>query len=135
VAASAEQATVAKLKATAAVNDAVDGRVYTVADTQDAGAPAIVVTKLGAEGGSRLNGGRGLRRWTLQVDCYADTEAAAQALGAAVRDALAPGDSPAWRDLAAGVHGTFWEDSTAGITDDGVRLQSETFGVWFQPTA
>jgi hypothetical protein len=135
VAASAEQATVAKLKATAAVNDAVDGRVYTVADTQDTGSPAIVVTKLGAEGGSRLNGGRGLRRWTLQIDCYADTEAAAQALGTAVRDALTPADAAAWRDLAAGVHGAFWEDSSAGITEDGVRLQSETFGVWFQPTA
>lgn len=134
MAASAEQATVSKLKATSAVNDLVDGQVYTVADTQDAGAPAIVVTKLGAEGGSRLDGSRGLRRWTVQIDCYADTEAAAEALAAAVREALAPGEGAAWRDLAAGVHGTFWEDSTGSVTDDGVRVQSETFGVWFQPT-
>lgn len=135
MAATAEQALVAKLKATAAVNDAVAGQVFTVADTQDAGAPAIVITKLGSEGGATLDGSRGLRRHTLQADCYADTEAEAQALAKLVRDTLTPADSAAWRDLAAGVEGTFFEDSTAGITEDGVRLQSETFGVWFQPTA
>lgn len=134
MAASAEQATVAKLKATAAVNDAVGGKVYTVADSTDAGTQSIVVTKLGAEGGSRLDGSRGLRRYTLQIDCYADTEAEAQSLGKLVRDALTPEDAAAWRDLAAGVHGCFWEDSTGDITEDGVRFQSETFGVWFQPT-
>lgn len=134
MAATAEQAMVARLKADAAVNDAVSGRVFTVADTQDAGTDAIVITKLGAEGGSTLDGGRGLRRYTLQADCYAATEAAAQALGGLVRDAIAPVGG-AWIDHAEGVHGAFFEDSSAGITEDGVRVQSETFGVWFEPTA
>lgn len=132
--ASVEQAIVARLKTSSAVNDAVAGRVFTVADSQDTPTPAIVVTKLGAEGGSTLDGGRALRRWTVQVDGYADTELEAQALGEAIRESLAPVEGR-WRDFDAGVHGSFFEDSTAGITDDGVRVQSETFGVWFQPTA
>ncbi|MES2208585.1 MAG: DUF3168 domain-containing protein [Chloroflexota bacterium] len=134
MAASVEQALVAKLKATAAVNDAVAGSVFTFNDSQDAGAPSVIITKLGAEGRATLNGGRALRKWSVQLDCYADTELEAEAIGALVRETLAPAGAAPWRDLDAGVHGAFFEDSTAGETEDGVRVQSETFSVWFQPT-
>ena len=133
MAATVEQALVARLKAVPAVNDEVGGAVFTATDTQDGELPLIVVTKLGAEGAARLDGGRALKRYTLQADVYATTELEAQTIGAAVREAVAPTGAP-WRDVAAGVHGALFEDSTGGVTEDGYRIQTETFGVWFQPT-
>lgn len=133
--ATVEEAVVARLKAVAAVNTAVGGRVYATLDTQDADIPQIVVTKLSAEGGAFLSGvSRTLKRYSVQCDIYAATEAEGLSLGKAVRETLAPEGGSPWTDPAAGVKGAFFADSAASFTEDGYRLQSETFGVWFQPT-
>lgn len=133
-AATVEVALVAKLKATPAVTNLVAGRIYPQLNTQEPTFPLIVYTILGSEGGQRLSGSsHALRKWTVQVDCYAATEAAAGALAKAVRDALAPDGSP-WVSAADGVQGCFFVDSSEDFTEDGIRFQSETFDIWHKPT-
>lgn len=125
----------AKLKATTAVNTAVAGRVFPQLDTQEPGFPQIVYTVLGADAGKTLNrGGSRLKRYTVRIDCYAETELEAGALAKLVKDALAPETGAAWSDSASGVQGAFHEDTVTEFTEDGIRVQGETFGVWHEPT-
>lgn len=128
MAASVEAAVAAKLKATAAVTAVVAGRVYPQLDTQEAAFPQIVYTKLGADDAAGLGGSSGLPAYTVRVDCYAETELAAVALGLLVRAAL-----DGWQDKAAGVHGGFFLDSVGEVTETGVRFQGETFTIRFRP--
>ncbi len=133
-AATPEIAVVAKLKATAAIATATGSRVFAQLDTQEAALPAIIVTKIGSEGGKRLSGAaHSLRANAMRVDCYAETELAAGALGKLVRDALCPDGTP-WTDSANGVQGCFFVDSVGEVTEDGLRFQSETFQLWHSPT-
>lgn len=132
--ASVEAAVVAKLKATAAVNTPTGGRIAATLNTQEPELPFVVVTKLGAEGAGTLDTGSATeKRYTVQVEVYAGTEAEAETVGAAVRDALAPPGAAPWRDTAVGVGGAFWEDSAGSFDAEGSRIQSETFGIWFSP--
>lgn len=135
MAASVEAALTAKLKADSGVSAIVGARVFPQLDTQESAFPAVVYTKLGAEGSRRLSGDSGLKAYTVQIDCYAETEAGAVALANAVTGALAPCDSDVWVDKAAGVHGAFQVDSASGFTEDGYRYQSVTFQIWFRPTS
>jgi hypothetical protein len=132
-AASVSIAVRAKLAATAAVTALVGARIYPQLNTQEPTFPQLVYTVLGAEGQSRLNGASQLKRWTVRIDCYAETEIGANALAKVVREALAP-DSTPWTDSTNGVQGAFWEDGVTEFTEDGIRVQGETFGVWHQPT-
>lgn len=130
-AAAPEIAIVARLKAAAT---AAGPRVFPQVETQETDFPFAVVTRLGADGGPRLSGrARGLKQYTVRVDCYGLTQAEAAALGREVRDALAP-DGPPWADPAAGVQGCFFTDSTEETTEDGYRVAGETFTVWHTPT-
>lgn len=129
-----EIAVTAKLKATGAITALVSTRVFPQLDTQEPALPSIVYSVLGSEGGKRLSGAaNALRKWVIRIDCYADTEIAADALAKAVRDALTPDGSP-WTDSANGVQGCFFVDSAEDFTEDGVRVRQETFEVWHTPT-
>lgn len=134
MATSIEEAVCAKLKGAPAVNDAVGGRVFPQFNTQEPAFPQIVYAKLAAESPVKLKGNGLLKRYTIRIDCYCETESEAAELGRAVRDAITPDGSP-WTDPATGVQGGFHEDSTAEFTEDGIRFHSETFGVWFAPTS
>lgn len=130
-AANAEIAVVAKLKA-ASTNAGT--RVNPQLNTQEPTYPLILVSIVGVEGTARLSGSSsGLRKNVVRCDCYAATELAAKALGKQVRDALTPDGTP-WTDSANGVQGAFFLDSSDEITEDGVRVQQETFSVWHTPT-
>ncbi len=130
-AANAAIAVVAKLKASAL---SVGARVYPQSDTQESVLPVVLVSMLGITGSHRLSGASSaLRACTVRVDCYAVTEVAAKALGKQVRDALATDGTP-WTSTSDGVQGCFFLDSTDDITDDGIRVQQETFSVWHTPT-
>lgn len=133
-AATPEIALVAKLKATAGITAVTGQRIYTQLNTQEPTLPLVIVTKIGAEGMRRLSGAsNALRSNVMRVDCYADTEVAAGALGKLVRDALCPDGTP-WTDATNGVQGCFFSDSVGDATEDGLRFQSETFTVWHSPT-
>jgi hypothetical protein len=130
-AANAEIAVVAKLKA---ANTSAGTRVNPQLNTQEPTYPLILVSIIGTEGRARLSGSSsGLRNNTVRCECYAATEAAAKLLGKQVRDALTPDGTP-WVDLTNGVQGAFFLDSSDEITEDGVRVQQETFAVWHTPT-
>lgn len=132
-AATPEIAVVARLKA--ATQTAAGSRVFPQVDTQEAVLPAIIVTRLGADGGARLSGkGRGLKEYTVRVDCYAATQAAAAALGREVRARLHPEDGPPWVSADDGVKGCFFADSTEEVTDDGYRVSQETYRVFHAAT-
>lgn len=135
MAATVEQACAAKLAASTAVTDVVGPRIYPAFNTQEPVFPEIVFTKLGGEAISSTMGrgtGRGPKSFTVRFDCYAATEAESQALGKLVEDAITPGGVP-WRDLAEGVQGAFFSDSSQEFTQDGVRFQAVTFTVIFSP--
>lgn len=134
MAATVEAALTAKLKATTAVFTAVGGRIYPQLNTQEPEFPQIVYTKIGADTPVKLGGNGGLKAWLVRVECYAETEVAAGALGKLVRDAITPDGTP-WRDTGAGVFGCFHNDSAQDFTEDGVRFQTETFTIWFKPTS
>ncbi len=133
-AASPSIAIVAKLKATAAVTNVVGQRIYPQKGTQEPEFPMIVLTTIGGTGNRPLkNANRALKRYTVRIDCYAETELGAQTLGKLVRDAITP-DSTPWQDDTNGVQGCFHADSVMDETEDGIRFQSETFDVWHTPT-
>lgn len=124
-------AVVAKLKAAAT---SAGNRVNPQLNTQEPTFPLILVTVVGAEGSAKLSGASSaLRKHIVRCDCYGDTEAASQALGKQVRDALAPDGTP-WVDAGNGVQGCFWQDGSDGATEDGARFRQETFAVWHSPT-
>lgn len=130
-AATPEIALTAKLKAgaTGAGSD-----VFPQLNTQEPYFPLIVVTRLGADGGSRLNGSaRALKSYTVRVDCYAETQLEAATLAKQVRDLLTPDGSP-WNDATNGVQGCFFTDSVEEVTEDGIRVSQETYTVWHTPT-
>lgn len=132
-AATPEIAVVAKLKS--ATQTAAGNRVFPQLDTQEGEVPAIVVTRLGADGGARLSGsGRKLKEYTIRVDCYAATQSEAGALAREVRERLHPEDGSPWRDLANGVQGCFFADSTEEVTEDGYRVSQETYRVFHAAT-
>lgn len=130
-AANAEIAVVAKLKAS---STSAGNRVNPQLNTQEPTYPLILVSIIGAEGSARLSGSSaGLRKYVVRCDCYAATEAGAKALGKQVRDALTPDGTP-WTDSGNGVQGCFFSDSADEVTEDGLRVQQETFAVWHTPT-
>jgi hypothetical protein len=127
-------AVVAKLKATTAITAAVGGRIYPQLVTQEVVYPFLVVTILGAETSATLAGkNRALKKYTVRIDSYAETELEAGGNAKRVRDALAPDGTP-WQDAANGVQGCFHTDTVSDFTDDEFRFQGETFDLWHEAT-
>jgi hypothetical protein len=134
MAATVEDAVIGRLKATSAVAAAVGARVYPQFNTQEPDLPLIVVTKQGVDGRAKLNGNRGRQRYSVKVDVYANTEAEAGSVAAAVYGAICP--DGAWRDPhVSGVAGALLDDTSEDFTEDGFRVDSQTFGVWFSPVS
>lgn len=122
-----EAAIIARLKSTSGVNTPTAGRIYSTLDTADVDVPQVVATKAGADAGSALDSARSLKRYTITVDVYAETELEAVTIAGAARVSL-----EAWS--GDGVSGCFHEDSSGSSTEDGLRVQIDSYGVWFQPT-
>lgn len=73
------------LAAQAAVSSLVGTRIYPDALPQDATRPALVFTVISSVGEHHLTAAAGIARAIVQIDCYADTRLAANALSEAVR--------------------------------------------------
>lgn len=133
-AATAPIAVVARLKEATAV---AGGRVYPQTNTPEGDLPFVLVTQQATSNGSRLSGKRAaLTAVTIEVACYAATQAAAVALAADVRAKLAPTGAP-WTDSANGVQGCFYQDGSEernGSEQDTERVVRETYLVWHSPT-
>ncbi|HEY1191936.1 MAG TPA: DUF3168 domain-containing protein [Gemmata sp.] len=133
-AATAAIAVVARLKEATAV---AGGRVYPQTNTPEGDAPFVLVTQTAAATGARLSGKRpGLNAATVEIACYATTQAGAAALAKEVRDRLAPTGAP-WRNLTDGVQGCFYQDGNEernGSEQDTERVVRDTYLVWHSPT-
>lgn len=134
-AATPEIAVVAKLKASPAL---ASGRVNPLTNTPGAALPLIVVSRQGNVSAPRLSGKRAaLSSATIEVACYAATQAEAVSLAKSVRDRLAPTGAP-WVDPTEGVQGCFYQDSTDEVIGDPAqdtpRVVRETYLVWHTPT-
>lgn len=134
-AAAPEIAVVAKLREAPAI---AGGRVNPVTNTPGGEIPCAVVTRQGNTSAPRLSGKRAaLTAATIEVACFAATQAAAIALAKDVRDRLAPTGSP-WRDPTNGVQGCFYQDSNEEVIPDPAqdtpRVVRETYLVWHYPT-
>lgn len=127
-----EAALYAKLAGTAAVNDAVGGRITPQLNTQEPTYPLILYRRVGGVSTPTLSGPGSLGRYLFELAVYAETEAHAAAVVVAVEAALFPAGG--WRDVANGVHGVFPDDSAADHTDEPRRQWSRLIGIWFQPT-
>ena len=126
-----EEPLVEKLKATAAVTALVGQRIWPRWSTQDPSSPLIVFRREGVEAPRRLDNGGVLQRYTLRLECYAETEAQTHAPLAAAWAAL-----KTFRDATKGVMGVFWDDDDTGEDDvSGLKFTSRILSVWFQPVA
>lgn len=125
-----EQAIRARLAATSGVNTPTGGRINPQTNTQEPTYPFVTFARLGGAPGSTLSGPSSLGRYTFQLDVYAETEAGAAPIAAAIDAAIG-----GWQDRTNGVHGAFPDDTAAEITDDPYRVWSRVFGIWFQPTS
>jgi uncharacterized protein (DUF2342 family) len=137
MAATVGEAVNAKLRATAAVTAVAGTRITPQLNTQEPDYPQIVYQVIGSDSPATVKAGSGkMKAWTVRVDCYAETEAGAVALGKIVRDTLTPADplSP-WVDSGAGVIGCFHVDGSTDFTEEALRFASETFLIWFRPTS
>lgn len=128
--ATSEEAVRTKLAAAAGVTALVAARIYPQMNTQEPVFPFVVFQRGGQIGNNRLTGSSRLCRYAIRVDVFAETEAAGAAVGLAILAAMVP--SGGWVDKTNGVHGTFIDDSSADVTDDPLRVWSQTFGIWFQ---
>lgn len=128
-------AIVNKLSATAAVTAIVSTRITPQFTSQEPTFPALVYTVIGSETPNTLAGkNRALKRYTVQIDCFAATETATAALAKLVVEALAPDGTP-WTSTTDGVQGCFHVDTEVNYMEDGSqRFQSETFTLWHTPT-
>lgn len=125
-----EEAVYAKLAGTAAVTALVSTRINPQVNTQEATFPFITFKRIGGAPVLRLDGTQGKARYVFQIDAYAETEAGAKAVTAAVEGALFP--SGGWRDVNNGVLGAFPDDSAVDTTDDPFRVWTRLLGLWFQ---
>lgn len=131
------EAIIGRLLATSGVTTLVDTRIAPVIPTQDdpeVPAPVnyICVTKTSGGGGMRLGRPTLLNQYSMRVDCYAATEAEAEAILAACITALG-----GWSDKPNKVNGCFpTADADEQITDDAggsnYKVSGQTFSLWFQ---
>lgn len=119
----------------------VDARVFPSKPTQDTVGDYIVYFRQGGGDAKTIAGRSGLQAHEMRVECYAGTQAVAEAILAAVVTRLcgrrAYGTEPAvavWRDRENGVHGCFAQgDSDELVTDAGEQVSGQTFSLWFKP--
>jgi hypothetical protein len=127
-----EEALYARLAADATLAALVSGRITPALTDQEVALPCLTYQRTGKESRNRLNGTSTLGKYTFALVAFADTEAQAHAVSNAAHDALCPAGG--WRDVAAGVQGCFAGDSTEDVADDGIRLVTRPFDVWwFKP--
>ena len=117
----------------------VGTRVYPSKPAQDVAEDYVVYFRTGGGDAKTLGGRSGLQPSDIRVECYASTQAAAEAILKAVTTRLC-GDRaagvPGWRDRANGVHGCFAQgDSDEQVLDDGGQVSGQTFSLWFKPQA
>lgn len=106
----------------------VGQRVFPSKPTQDSLWPYVVATKTAGGDEVRLDGPAGLQGYSVRLDCYAKTEAEAEAVLAAAAARL-----DRWRDRANGVQGCFPQgDADEEVLDDGSQVSGQTFTVWFK---
>lgn len=87
----------------------------------------------GGGGGKTLGGASGLQRYDLRVEAVAATEAQAQAVLGAARDALLLPRSE-WQSVNNGIQGVFAsEDADQDVLDDGAEVAGQTFSLHFIP--
>lgn len=129
MAATPEIALVAALLADAGVS-AITTRVYPQEATQEPELPCIVYQRQGGEGRTRLAGGSRLRKYSLRVEAYAESESAAGLLARAIDAAL-----DGYRNDVDGVQAVFLDDTDAGTVDPKPwRVYSRTVTMWHTPT-
>lgn len=128
----ATECIVGKLLADAGVTALVSTRIYPGLPTQDPANDYIVVTKTAGGNDQLLNGNMQINKYTMRVDCYAMTEARAEAILKAANVPLS-----GWKDRTVGVLGCFnVADSDEQVTDDlggGVyRVSGQSFTLFFR---
>lgn len=126
-----------RLLTDATVAALVSDRVFPVKPKQDPVGPYVVYFRQGGGDSKTMSGRGGLQAHEMRVECYAPTEAEAEAVLAACAARLA-GDRGAgvavWRDRGNGVQGCFAQaDSDELVTDDGWMVSGQTFSLWFKP--
>lgn len=124
------EAVTARLTADAGFVALADDRVYPGLPTQDGEWPYAVYTIDAGGGGVKLTGtgSAKTKEYVVRVECYARTDAAAEALIQAVADALA-----GWKDKTNRVHGCFpVEDRNQLSNDDGSRVSGQSFRLFFE---
>lgn len=122
---SAEAELCARLKADDDVSELVDGRVYPTANTQEATYPLLIYQTSGYDRPPTLAGRSRLSKSTITVTAYAETEAEAIELMAAVRECLQGQFGNVKLCKADG-------NGSADVDADGTRLISQDFSVWYR---
>lgn len=135
--ATSSEALAQRLLTGAGVTALVGTAVFPSKPTQDPPASYVVYFRQGGGDTRTLAGRGGLQPHDIRVECYARTQADAEAILAAVAARLC-GDkataTPAWRDRTNGVQGCFAQgDSDEQVTDDGWQVSGQTFSLWFKP--
>ncbi|AMV30057.1 hypothetical protein VT84_37030 [Gemmata sp. SH-PL17] len=122
-----------------AVGALVGTKVYPSKPTQDTTGAYVVYFRAGGADVTTLGARSALQPHDVRVECYADTQADADALLVAVVTALcgnkATGVAP-WRDRANGVQGCFTQgDGDELVTDDAQprQVSGQTFRLFFKP--
>lgn len=129
MAATPHEAINGRLLATSAVTTLIGQRAYPALPTQDPPGDYVVHTVRAGGDGARLGGTARLRAYDVELEVYAETDARAQAILAAVRDAL-----DGWQDRPNGVQGCFAQgDASDDVRGDGSRITGQTFTIWFKP--
>ena len=130
-----------RLLTAATVAALVGTRVFPSKPTQETPGDYVVYFRTGGGDVKTLGSRSGLQPHDVRVECYADTQAAADAILDAVASALCGNRAAgiaAWRDKDNGVHGCFTQaDGDELVTDDAQprQVSGQTFQLWFKPPA
>lgn len=122
------EALASRLLADSGVSALVSTRVWpTKPSDLKAGLPYIVYYKTSGGDGVNLTGRNRLQQYGLRVDCYAQTEAQAEAVRVAVLAAV-----NGWIDPANGVKGCIPQgDADEQENDDATQVSGQTLSLWF----
>jgi hypothetical protein len=126
-----EEPLVERLKADATLTALVGTRIWPRWSKQDPDTPLIVFRRDGVEAPRRLDNAGTLKRYTLRLECYAETEALTHSPLKAAWESL-----DGFRDHTKGVQGVFHEDDDTGEDEaSGLKFTARILSVWFQPVA
>lgn len=124
-----EEPLVERLKADAPLSALVGARIWPRWSKQDPDSPLIIARRDGTEAPRRLDNAGTLKRYTIRLECYAETEEQTHAPLAAAWDSL-----KTFRDPDKGIQGVFHDDDDSGEDESsGLRFTARILSVWFQP--